>query len=314
MITEQKTFVKAVSLQQAIAYANEFNEKSKFIAGGTDIMANKFLENDSSPILIDITDISELKGVSETNNSIIIGPLTTLNNIQSNLIINKHLPSLQQAAYSVGSPLIRSAATLGGNLLCENRCLYYNQSAWWREAVGYCLKCNGDVCIATGGANACFSEFVSDTAPVLICANASLNIINHKGESRLVLLKDIYTGDGVKPRSVLNTELITEIIIPKNPSLKCSFHKLRLRETLEFTSLTSAVSFDKGNSVKITLAGMDPKPVYLEIDKTVPVHEVSKQLLKLSRAVDNDFFSRKYRREMVKVFLEKSYNELNICN
>ncbi|MBL7896852.1 MAG: FAD binding domain-containing protein [Bacteroidia bacterium] len=313
MITEQKTFVKALSIQDAINYVNSFSENCKYIAGGTDIMANKFLENDASPVLIDITDISELKGVSETANAIIIGPLTTLNNIQTNSIIHTHLPAMQKAAYSVGSPLIRSSATLGGNLLCENRCLYYNQSAWWREAVGYCLKCNGDVCIATGGANACFSEFVSDTAPVLICANASLNIINCKGESRLVLLRDIYTGDGVKPRSISNTELITEIIIPKNPHFKCSFNKLRLRETLEFTSLTSAVSFDNSGIVKITLAGMDPKPVYLEIDKTVPTQETSKQLLKLSRAVDNDFFSRKYRRDMVKVFLEKSYKELNIC-
>ncbi|PIZ05633.1 MAG: 4-hydroxybenzoyl-CoA reductase subunit beta, partial [Flavobacteriales bacterium CG_4_10_14_0_8_um_filter_32_5] len=48
-------------------------------------------------------------------------------------------------ALSVGSPLIRKTATIGGNVLCENRCLYYNQSEWWRESIGYCLKCDGDI-------------------------------------------------------------------------------------------------------------------------------------------------------------------------
>ena len=51
-----------------------------------------------------------------------------------------------QAAASVAGPGHRSAATLGGNLCLDTRCVFYNQSDWWRAANDYCLKRGGDTC------------------------------------------------------------------------------------------------------------------------------------------------------------------------
>src|ERR1035438_3445590 len=109
--------------------------------------------------------------------------------------------------------LIVKDATIGGNVLCENRCIFYNQSEWWREAVGYCLKCDGDICIATGGRKACFSKFVSDTAPVLICYDAQIEVLDVNG-LQLFKLEDIYTGDGIESRCLGDTALITSILLP----------------------------------------------------------------------------------------------------
>ena len=47
---------------------------------------------------------------------------------------------------AVAGPSHRSAATLGGNLCQDTRCVFYNQSDWWREGNGYCLKYGGDTC------------------------------------------------------------------------------------------------------------------------------------------------------------------------
>src|ERR1035438_10199954 len=159
--------------------------------------------------------------------------------------------------------LIVKDATIGGNVLCENRCIFYNQSEWWREAVGYCLKWDGDICIATGGKKACFSKFVSDTAPVLICCDAQLEVTDINGV-QYHPLENIYTGDGIKPRNLDKLSLLTGILLPLDDDYKCVFMKLRPRESVDYSSLTTAVSINKSGRVKIALGGVDPKPVVTE--------------------------------------------------
>jgi 4-hydroxybenzoyl-CoA reductase subunit beta len=311
MIAAEKTFVIAKSIKEAIQLASENPETSKFIAGGTDLLVNKFQGNETNSFLIDITSIKELKGIRKDKDYLYIGSLTTLDDLKKSKEIESEFPVLIEAAHSVGTPLIRKTATLGGNILCENRCLYYNQSDWWREAVGYCLKCEGDVCIATGGTKACFSECVSDTAPALISMNAQIKIETPEGES-IVPLLSIYTGDGVAPRSLPKNAIIKEIILPLNQQFKCTFNKLRLRESLEFTSLTSVVSIGKDKIIRITFTGVDPKPVYIETNSAEDLEALIKRILKSSRAIDNDMFTRNYRRDIMKVYITNSYKKLNL--
>lgn len=89
------------------------------IAGGTDIivqMRNKRVEKKT---LIDISDVEELKKISEDKGIIRIGACTTFNQIIHNEILNSNLYGLKKAAMSVGSPQIRSRGTIGGNI-CNN--------------------------------------------------------------------------------------------------------------------------------------------------------------------------------------------------
>jgi 4-hydroxybenzoyl-CoA reductase subunit beta len=83
-------------------------------------------------------------------------------------ILAQRLPALADAAQAAAGPGHRSAATLGGNLCQDTRCMFYNQSAWWRQANDYCLKRGGDTChVAPQGAR-CHAAFCSDLAPVLL--------------------------------------------------------------------------------------------------------------------------------------------------
>jgi 4-hydroxybenzoyl-CoA reductase subunit beta len=234
-----------------------------------------------------------------------------LDELQFHPDINNHIPELIAAAREVASPMLRKMATLGGNILCENRCSFYNQSEWWRDAIGYCLKCDGDICIATGGRKACFSKFVSDTAPVLIAAGAQIEYHTLDGATA-VDLETIYTGDGIHPRNIPETALLSRIFIPISPDRRIIFKKLRPREAVDFTSLTTAVALTTQGNLRIVIGGMDPKPVCVEAPASASREDYIKKALARTRAVDNDYYSRNYRREMLRVFLEDSFDELGL--
>jgi len=308
MILEKK-YILATTVQEAIEQAIANKGNFKYLAGGTDVMVNRFQGNETASCLIDITKIETLKGITKQGDFLRIGALEILEELKFNSDLKTEFPMLIEAALSVGSPLIRKTATIGGNVLCENRCLYYNQSEWWRESIGYCLKCEGDICIATGGKNACFSELVSDTAPALIAMDAEIEYVDEKGTHRNKL-EEIYTGDGVKPRNIPENAIVTALFLPLNRGFKTAFFKLRERESLEFTSLTSAVVVDKNGKLKIALSGVDPKPVVIEGKIEDDKDLLIKKAIKAARAVDNDMYSRKYRREMISVYLKRSFEKL----
>ena len=175
--------------------------------------------------------------------------------------------------------------------------------------MGFCLKCSGDTCIVTGTDKACYSEFISDTAPVLISLDAKLETADSKGEKK-VKLEDIYTGDGIKPINLNDTSIIKFILIPLNRGYSSVFRKIRQRESLEFTSLTSAVSIDKDNNLRIALSGVDPKPVVVTGTTESNKAELIKEALSKSRSVDNEMLTRKYRRDLIKVILSESFEFL----
>lgn len=308
MIAE-KIYIKPATIEEAIKIAHKNRNTFCYVAGGTDVLVNKYQGNEAYTCLIDITGLPELKTLSIEGGELKIGALMRLDELRSHKIIADKFPALIIAAQEVASPMLRKTATIGGNVLCENRCSFYNQSEWWREAVGYCLKCDGDVCIATGGKKACFSKFVSDTAPVLISVGAKLEICDIDG-TKIIDLESIYTGDGIKPRNLTDTAILKNIILPLDQEFKIIFKKLRPRQAVDFTSLTTAVSLNENGDIKIAIGGVDPKPVVVAGSINGDTEDYIKKALSKSRVIDNDYYSRKYRREMMRLFLEQSFQEL----
>jgi 4-hydroxybenzoyl-CoA reductase subunit beta len=304
----EKTYLRPASVEEAVSLAKANENNFSFLAGGTDALVNKYQGNKESACLIDISGLKELKTVEAFANEIHIGALVTLHELQQHPLLREHFPSLLMAAGEVASPVIRKTATIGGNVLCENRCSFYNQSEWWREAVGYCLKCEGDVCIATGGTKACFSKFVSDTAPVIIALNGRVELQDFEGK-KTIPLENIYTGDGIAPRNISPTTLLTKIILPTDKTYQVVFKKLRPREAVDFTSLTTAMARSSDGKIRIVVGGVDPQPVLVEGDASQH-EELMKKAFSKARVVDNDIYSRKYRREMLQLFLEKSWEEM----
>ncbi len=308
--TNIKKYFTPETISEAIEIAKN-NEGYLFISGGTDIMPNKQQGNLESDTLIDIGNISEIKSTNPEGDFYKIGAAVKLSDIIADEYIIENYKIVVDAAKSVASPLIRNQATIGGNLLCENRCIFYNQSELWREAAGYCLKCGGDTCLATGGKKSCLSKFVSDIAPALVCLNAKVVLADHDSENTIPL-EELYSGDGVNSKKIKNDTFLKFILLPLNQNYRASFRKLRQRKTLEFTSLTLAVSIDENENINIAISGVAPAPVVVKTKNGETFDSIYKEVNKKAKIINNDFFDREYRKIMLKTYLSECFKELEI--
>ncbi|MDK2564024.1 FAD binding domain-containing protein [Romboutsia sedimentorum] len=111
-----KEVFKVKSLESAL-YILEVNKyRAKVIAGGTDLVVDMKNDKFDKEILIDISDVKQLKFIEDEGDIMKIGGCTTLNEIIKSPKINSNLQGLKKACSLVGSPQIRSRATIGGNI------------------------------------------------------------------------------------------------------------------------------------------------------------------------------------------------------
>lgn len=103
------------SKEKALAYLSSLAD-TRVIAGGTDLII-KFRRGETCSHVLDISRISELKGISELNGRLIVGAVSTHQEISANPLVRMAAPSLSVACGWVGSPAIRNMGTLGGNLV-----------------------------------------------------------------------------------------------------------------------------------------------------------------------------------------------------
>ena len=98
------------------------------MAGGTDLLGvlKDELLLEYPETIVALRDIPDTAYIEEENSAVRIGAMTTLDTIEENAILQAdNLKAISKAAYSVASPIIRSRATLGGNLCQDVRCWFY---------------------------------------------------------------------------------------------------------------------------------------------------------------------------------------------
>jgi 4-hydroxybenzoyl-CoA reductase subunit beta len=297
------------SIKDALSIAGEFEDNFIYFAGGTDVQIYRKQKLEKKEHIIDLSSIHKLNSISRKSKKLLLGAMTPLGDIITSNEIQNNYTLLVEAAKSVATPVIRKTATIGGNLLVRNRCTFYNQSQEWRNGVGSCLRDVGNICQVTGGKNDCYSRNVSDTAAALIALNAEITLINSAGIAQKPL-KDIYLPCGIKFHDLKNDNILTQIHIPFRPK-KWWYKKLRVRKTLDFTSLTIAATVDNNDMARICLNGVSMTPILIEESlNTLTLESLVKQARKNCKTVDNDLMPLKYRREMMNVFLDEWWSTL----
>ncbi len=133
------------------------------VAGGTDVVPNMKRGLLEPERLVSLRRVPELAGVRiEADGTLVLGAATTLAEIARDSRVVQGWPVVAQAARAVASAQIRNVATLGGNLCLDTRCAYYDQSGFWRNALGHCIKTCGDVCHVVPQGQRCVAAFSAD--------------------------------------------------------------------------------------------------------------------------------------------------------
>lgn len=181
------------SVEEALK-ARAAHPAAQLLGGGTDLMVNIRRGIVAPPVLIDMTGVTELRTIKADPRNLEIGASVTLSELSVHPDVIKHYPVLAQAAHAIAGPTHRNMGTVGGNLCLDTRCIYYNQSEWWRAANAHCLKTTGTMChVAPKSRGVCFATFSGDLAPALLTLGAEVDIAGPEGR-RTVPLASLYIG------------------------------------------------------------------------------------------------------------------------
>lgn len=259
-------FIKAISVQEAVS-ALERDKTSRLCAGGTDLLVNIRRGLVEANSLIDITSIKDLTRLEFSDKGLYIGAGVTLRELAENAEIASQYLSVNQACLSIAGPGHREAATVGGNLCLDTRCLYYNQSHWWRKANGFCLKYKGDVCHVAPTKKLCRAAFSGDLAPALMVHGAQVEIAGPDGRRR-VSLQALYNEDGINYLNLGTAEIVVGVHLPpaQGPS---GYKKVRIRGAIDFPLAGVAISCKNPSSTNsvftIAITGTNSCPVMVDL-------------------------------------------------
>ncbi|MFK7739712.1 MAG: xanthine dehydrogenase family protein subunit M [Planctomycetota bacterium] len=232
-----KTATEAVRLQQ------EHGPAAMYVAGGTDLYPNMKRRHQTPEQVISLRDVEELHSMEVlTDGRLQIGAMVKLSTLEHYPHLMAHYPALQHAIREISTPLLRNMGTIGGNLLLDTRCTYYDQSHEWRESIDFCMKSKKEaICWVAPGSPRCWAVQSSDSVPVVCAMEAEVELASADG-TRTLAADDLYQDDGIQYLTKKPEELLTKITLPAPGSgaaggWKSSYLKLRRRDTYDFPVL-----------------------------------------------------------------------------
>jgi 4-hydroxybenzoyl-CoA reductase subunit beta len=252
------------SIADAVA-ARVQHPASRFIAGGTDLLVNMRHGLSSPDLLIDLSGIAELSELQVSDNGLRVGAGVTIAALARNPVVASDYRAVVQAAEAIAGPGHRAMGTLGGNLCLDTRCIFYNQSEWWRRANGFCLKSRGDICYVAPQGQRCHAAFTGDLAPALLALGADAEMAGKNGRRRLPL-GELYVEDGRAHLKLADDELIIAVQLPRPPG-PSAYSKVRVRGAIDYPLAGVAVVLSAAagivKSLRIGLTGTNSRPFVL---------------------------------------------------
>jgi len=235
-------FHRPGSVEDAVGLLARHGAAAMPVAGGTDLIPNMKHRLFEPAHLVSLTGVGTMKETAFEEEEITLGATVTLASLSADLQVRQHLPALAEAAGLVAGPQIRNRGTLGGNVCLDTRCTYYNQTEFWRGALGYCLKKDGDVCHVTRVGKKCVAAHSADTPPVLMTLGAVVDLVGPGGE-RTVPVRDFFVADGIQNTRREPGELVVRVRIPRpGAGTRMAYVKLRQRKSIDFPLLSVAVA------------------------------------------------------------------------
>jgi 4-hydroxybenzoyl-CoA reductase subunit beta len=240
---------------------------ARVLAGGTDLLPNLRRGLEAPATLVDLGAVAGLAEIAFDSDGLAIGAGVTLARLAADPRIAGPYRAVAEAAREVAGPQHRHAATVGGNLCLDTRCVFYNQSAWWRAANDFCLKRGGETCHVAPQGRRCHAAFSGDLAPSLIALDAEVDRVSVHGRRRTPLA-DLYRDDGAAHLALDAGELIAGVHVPRPArSLRSGYRKARVRGAIDFPLAGVAIALQMDGlrivALRVVLTGTNSKPLQL---------------------------------------------------
>ena len=270
-------FYSAKSIGDALGFLSEKGDRTKVIAGGTDLIPRLREEDPRPDFVLNILETEGLNGITETNHTLRIGCTTTHAQLEESGILQQSCPALVQAAASIGGPLIRNRGTIGGNI-----------------------------------ANA---SPAADLAPALLAVEAEAVLMSQKG-TRAVALRDFFTGPGktsLQPNELL---VEIRIPVPKGKSVFLKLGR-RKAMTLSVVNVAVCLEMEGRvcREARIAMGSVAPTPIRCpqaemllknrEIDREL-ISKCAEEAMAMSKPVDDQRAKAWYRVQAGTVLLKRA--------
>ena len=194
-------YIGCESIESALSALGAYAGDVRILAGGTDLLLELRRPGAPSPkAIVDISRISPLRGITERDGEISVGPLTTHAEISRSALIRRTAGCLAGAAGCIGSPQIRNRGTIGGNVMNAATC--------------------------------------ADTVPPLVALGARLTLRSGEGE-RTIAAGDFFEKP-YKTVARANEVLTSIRFAPLGPTVRPAFVKLGRRNAVSIARLSVA--------------------------------------------------------------------------
>jgi 4-hydroxybenzoyl-CoA reductase subunit beta len=310
------------TVKEALRIKAESGPLGAYVAGGTDLYPNMKRRQQTPSVVVGLSRIASLGRLRLGTDGARIGAAALLSRIERDRRIRRLYPGLSHAVEEISTPPLRNMGTLGGNLLLDTRCNYYDQNYEWRQAIQFCMKKDGEVCWVAPGSPKCLAVQSADSVPILIALSARAVLVSPEGE-RETPVEALYADDGIHYLTKSPHELLTEILIPPPDGWRGAYRKLRRRGSFDFPVLSvgAAVKRDGERVVeaRLVLGGVSSAPVRLSRSEELlrgrrldreAIADAAEAAAGPSRPMDNTDFSFLWRKEVTKRFVAAALGDL----
>ena len=276
----ESKYLSPKTTEEAVSLISRHKAKAKIIAGGTDLVPQMKKGEVSPQVVVSISGVSDLNYISyDQATGLRLGTLIPISAIESSPIIKSKFPMLAEAAGTLGSPVIRQRATIGGNL--------------------------------------CNAAPSADTAPALLVLGAKMKLVSTKGE-RLIPIEDFFTGPGktVLKSGEMLTEIQIPNMPPQSGAAYVK-QKRRLGADLAVVGVATLVVKENTllKDVKIALGAVAPTPIRVKKAEAILkgknpneklLEEAGQAASAESKPIDDARSTADYRRQMVAVLTRRA--------
>ncbi len=314
------------SVEEAVRAVAGSGPETALLAGGTDLLPGMKRRQQTPATVVGLRGVAALRERSgDPRRGLSIGAMTRLVELERDVALAAAWPALPRAASLVATPPLRNAATIGGNLCLDTRCAYYDQGESWREAIGFCLKKDGETCWIAPGSPRCWAVSSSDTAPLLCAIGAEASLVSTAGERR-VPVASLFADDGSRHLTLAPGEILAAVHVPAPAAgERASYLKVRRRASFDFPVLGIAACARVGaggvvESARVFLGGVGSRPrealdaarflVGRALADEEVVREAARLVAKAAKPMQNTDLTAGWRKQVASEYAARALREL----